>query len=119
MPGAGTVKGVQVAGTAFGQAGRWVECYCCGLSFEAPNMVSFDRHPEEGLCVGCTGLLWSRSRHIVRRMYPPLGQLPARARACIAPVRWALVEGIPRLLDVQPPGTARRIGRTVAGLFRG
>jgi hypothetical protein len=64
--------------------GEWFPCHCCGRSYEARNMVRFDRHPEHGICVGCAEWLYNRSRPIVRRLHP-IWQLPARVRARIMP----------------------------------
>ena len=105
-------------GKASDQAGQWVTCYCCGLSFDAANMVAFDRRPEDGVCVGCAAWLYGLSRPIVRRMYPPLGQLPARARACVALMRRVLAHGTLRHIAGPPAGTVGLIRRMVVGLFR-
>ena len=64
----------------------WIPCYCCGRIYVASNMVRFNRHREDGLCVDCADLLYRCSRPIARRLYPIL-QLSARIRTRTAPVR--------------------------------
>jgi len=59
---------------------HWSPCHCCGLHFLAANMVRFEYHPEDALCVACVSWLYDRSRPIVRRLYP-LWRLPVRIRA--------------------------------------
>lgn len=51
-------------------AGQWLRCFCCGLWFEVGNMVRFEKHPEDGVCVGCATWLHHRSQPIIRKIYP-------------------------------------------------
>ena len=48
-----------------------VACYCCGRSIEADNLVRFDRHPHDGVCIGCATWLHKRSLPIVHKIHPP------------------------------------------------
>jgi hypothetical protein len=48
-----------------------VACYCCGESIEASNIVRFDRHPGEGVCIGCAAWLHKRSLPINHEIRPP------------------------------------------------
>ena len=48
-----------------------VTCYCCGSPIEADNIVRFDRHPQDGVCIGCAAWLHDRSLPIVHRIHPP------------------------------------------------
>src|SRR5215469_7920479 len=62
---------------------EFVPCHCCGRSFPAPNMVRFDRHPGDAICVTCVAWLHDRSRPIARRLNPILplaGRIRARSR---------------------------------------
>ena len=61
-------------------ASHWIPCHCCGRSYPTENMVRFQRHPGDAVCVACVAWLGACSRPIVRRLYP-LWQLPARVRA--------------------------------------
>jgi hypothetical protein len=63
-------------------ADEWTSCFCCGRSYPTINMVRFQRHADEALCVGCVAWLHNRSRPIVRKLYP-IWQLPARIRPWI------------------------------------
>ena len=59
---------------------QWAPCHCCGLHYLAANMVRFECHPADALCVACVSWLYDNSRPIVRRLYP-LWRLPVRIRA--------------------------------------
>jgi hypothetical protein len=67
--------------------GEWVPCYCCGRSYLATNMVSFDCHPDDALCVGCVAWLYDRRRPILRKLNP-IWKFPARIRVrrAVSPV---------------------------------
>ena len=59
--------------------GDWAPCHCCGRSYLATNLIRFECHPDQGLCVGCVESLYDRSRQIARKLYP-IWRLPARGR---------------------------------------
>lgn len=63
--------------TRDGDAREWAPCHCCGKSFPAANVVRFDKHPDDALCVGCAQWLNDRARPIARRN-SPLWPRPAR-----------------------------------------
>jgi len=63
---------------------EWAACHCCGLHYLAANMVSFEYHPDDALCVACVSWLYDRSRPIVRRLNP-IWRLPVRIRAWRTP----------------------------------
>jgi hypothetical protein len=65
--------------------GEWAPCHCCGRSYLTANMVRFQRHPDDAVCINCVSWLHDRSRPIVRKLYPTW-QLPARLRALMTPV---------------------------------
>jgi hypothetical protein len=46
-------------------------CYCCGEPFNASDLVRFDRHPHDGVCIGCAAWLHRRSMPIVHKIHPP------------------------------------------------
>ena len=58
---------------------EWAPCHCCGLHYLASNMVRFECHPDDAVCVACVSWLYDRSRPIVRKLYP-LWRLPGRIR---------------------------------------
>jgi len=60
--------------------GDWSSCYCCGRSYLATNMVRFECHPGDALCVGCVAWLHDCSRPIIRKLYP-IWRLPTFVRA--------------------------------------
>jgi hypothetical protein len=64
----------------------WLACHSCNRSYEAVNMMRFDYHPRDALCVPCAESLYNRSRPIHRRLHP-IWPLPARiwARLRLAP----------------------------------
>jgi hypothetical protein len=59
---------------------QWAPCHCCGLHYLAADMVRFEYHPDDALCVACVSWLYDCSRPIVRRLYP-LWRLPGRIRS--------------------------------------
>jgi hypothetical protein len=75
-----------LASVVTSQVDEWVPCFCCGRSFAAVNMVSFERHPDHSVCVACTEWLYTRSRPIARRL-SPIWKLPARIRSRATPAR--------------------------------
>ena len=46
-------------------------CYCCGEPIEASNIVRFERHPHNGVCIGCAAWLHKRSLAIGHEVRPP------------------------------------------------
>jgi hypothetical protein len=62
---------------------EWASCYCCGRFYLASNMVRFDCHPGDTLCVGCVAWLHDRSRTIIRKLYP-IWRWPAFVRAWLS-----------------------------------
>ncbi len=48
-----------------------VACYCCGESIEVSNIVRFERHPHDGVCIGCAAWLHKRSLAIGHEIRPP------------------------------------------------
>ena len=61
-------------------ASDWASCHCCGKYYLAINMVRFEHHPDDALCVTCVAWLYDRSKPIFRKLYP-IWELPARIRA--------------------------------------
>lgn len=74
----------------------WVPCHCCGRHFPVTNMVRFELHPADAVCIGCVAWLHDRSRTIVRRLHP-IWQLSARIRA------WRAPSSIPTNASLLPP----------------
>jgi hypothetical protein len=64
----------------------WLPCHCCNRSYESVNMIRFDYHDGDAVCVKCAEWLYNKSRAIHRRLHPfwPLG---ARIRARLTPAR--------------------------------
>jgi hypothetical protein len=48
-----------------------VACYCCGESVDDSNVVRFDQHPRDGVCIGCAAWLHKRSLAIGHEIRPP------------------------------------------------
>lgn len=102
-------------GSALGGAGEFVACYCCGVSFQACNMVAFRSNPEQGVCVSCAAWLYGSSRPIVRRIYPPIWQLTAAwTSSSAASTYQALLVGFLRTLVAMPAGAARWLRRKLS-----
>jgi hypothetical protein len=45
-------------------------CYCCGTSFDANDLVRFERHPQDGVCAGCAAWLLERSLPVGHKSDP-------------------------------------------------
>jgi len=69
-----------VTESALTGASDWASCHCCGKYYLAINMVRFEHHPDDALCVTCVAWLYDRSKPIFRKLYP-IWELPARIRA--------------------------------------
>jgi hypothetical protein len=65
-------------------ASDWLACRCCSRSYQAYNMVRFDRRPGDAICTTCAESLYTRSRPIHRRLHP-IWPLTARIRARLTP----------------------------------
>jgi hypothetical protein len=57
-----------------------VACYCCGRPIGASNIVRFDRHPRDGVCIGCAAWLHKRSLANVHEIRPPFWWRLTRGR---------------------------------------
>lgn len=44
----------------------WAACHCCGRSFPAASMVTFDQHPGDHLCIPCLRWLCEQARRVIR-----------------------------------------------------
>jgi hypothetical protein len=65
---------------ALSGARDWIPCHCCGRHYLVTNMVRFEHHPDDAVCIGCVAWLHNRSRPIIRKLHP-IWQLSARIRA--------------------------------------
>jgi hypothetical protein len=48
-----------------------VTCYCCGCSIQAAEVVRFEEHPRDGVCIGCAAWLHQQSLPIVHTIRRP------------------------------------------------
>jgi hypothetical protein len=48
-----------------------VACYCWRYILETSNIIRFDQHPRDGVCIGCAAWLHKRSLPILHKTYPP------------------------------------------------
>jgi hypothetical protein len=69
---------------ALTSARDWIPCHCCGRHYLVANMVRFELHPDDAVCIGCVAWLSHRSRPIVRKLHP-IWHLSARIRAWRTP----------------------------------
>ena len=81
-----TARTVAVTEHVLPGGGDWAPCHCCGRSYPATNMVRFQYHPDDALCVSCVAWLYDRSRPIARKLYPIWPWL-ARIRARMTAAR--------------------------------
>lgn len=79
----------------------WLACHSCNRSYQAVNMMRFDYHPGDALCVTCAESLYNRSRPIHRRLHP-IWPLAPRALARLRPARKRLPPLHPDPASAQP-----------------
>jgi hypothetical protein len=48
-----------------------VICYCCGCSIQAAEVVRFEEHPRDGVCISCAAWLHKQSLPIVHTIHRP------------------------------------------------
>lgn len=57
-------------------------CYCCGKSLNPSDLVRFERHSYDGVCIGCAAWLHERSLSVGRETLPRGGARSGELQSC-------------------------------------